>query len=263
MNKQLQILMEIKEILHSMDVEFWLHWGTLLGIYRDNKLIDNDLDIATYANRVSKIKKCKRKFEQKGYTVKFLNNGVLLQNGDISCGIHSFKINRRVLQYKTSVLYIDKILAKYLYYGILRKTNCDSFATKLFYPLYKALGGYYVAYHFPRNFILPLKQIMFENKMFNMPNDINKYLEYLYGAEWNTPIKNEDYPSFVTRRNYNYFKGKWNKIPIVCPKCDTVYMISNPHKKNDNKEPFITVLQKCNCGHILKNEIFVKGPVKV
>lgn len=49
-------LMEITNLLDSLNIKWFLFGGGLLGIYRDNKLIpwDNDLDIAVLAEELEK-----------------------------------------------------------------------------------------------------------------------------------------------------------------------------------------------------------------
>jgi len=44
------VLLKAKDALEEIDVHFWLDFGTLLGVYRDGKLIghDTDVDIAIF-----------------------------------------------------------------------------------------------------------------------------------------------------------------------------------------------------------------------
>jgi len=61
------------KILEEANINYWLSSGTLLGAYRENKIIDddNDWDIDCLANDIDKIMSCREKFEKLGLHVEY------------------------------------------------------------------------------------------------------------------------------------------------------------------------------------------------
>src|SRR5690554_7592113 len=55
-NQAISNLKELDAIFRELGVEYWLSNGTLLGVYRDNKLIDSDAntDISVNVKTISK-----------------------------------------------------------------------------------------------------------------------------------------------------------------------------------------------------------------
>ena len=62
-------LLDIKEIFDSMDIKFWLWFGTFLGAYRDGMLIpwDGDTDLAICVADIYKLLRSEKLFNQKGF----------------------------------------------------------------------------------------------------------------------------------------------------------------------------------------------------
>lgn len=64
-------LLDIKEIFNSYHIQFWLWFGTFLGLYRDGALIpwDEDTDFAIYWPSMYKLRELAPIFEAKGFMV--------------------------------------------------------------------------------------------------------------------------------------------------------------------------------------------------
>ena len=64
-----RMLLDIKQILDSKGIPFWLMMGTFLGVYRGEKLIpwDGDMDLAVYQEDMERIASCEELFVEKGF----------------------------------------------------------------------------------------------------------------------------------------------------------------------------------------------------
>jgi len=250
----IELLTEVKNIFNELEIPFWLNYGTLLGIYRDNKMVDDDLDLATL--HIDKIKENKSKFEEYGFNLQFLYNGVLITRRKEECGIHKYTIDGNVIKNYTATMYTEKYFAHKLFRFMRRKKSL----TTLLHPAFRVLGGTFVTYLIPKDYVLPLKEIEFEGKKFTIPNKIEKYLEYFYGNKWKTPLP--DYPSTVSKTNFRSYKGMWGKASVVCPRCGMLQVVDNPHVRKEFHDPFIKVYITCKCGEVFKEDIFVKGTIR-
>ena len=63
---------QIISILNNNNINYWIDWGTLLGIIRDNKLFDwdHDIDISFYYKDISKVINIFEVLKDFGYTIK-------------------------------------------------------------------------------------------------------------------------------------------------------------------------------------------------
>ncbi len=66
-----KILLDIKEILDSQGIRFWLWFGTFLGAYRDRAVIpwDDDMDLAAYYEDIEGIASLENMFLDKGFEI--------------------------------------------------------------------------------------------------------------------------------------------------------------------------------------------------
>lgn len=150
-NNLMQILLELPYILENR--AWWLDFGTLLGFYRDGKIIDwdSDLDIGVlyedfYKNEIE----IKKRVQEKGfYFTKISNN--------------FYRINFS----STNLLHCDLFLFKNKN-GVL-KTAFDEYFSK-------------------HDEIFPLNKMVILDKEFNVPHDIEYFLKTRYGDSWKTPI---------------------------------------------------------------------------
>lgn len=60
------LLINVTKVFNEENVEYWIDFGTLLGIYREKKIIlyDNDIDICIINLDKDKIKKCQEKLKK-------------------------------------------------------------------------------------------------------------------------------------------------------------------------------------------------------
>jgi len=168
-----ECLTDIHKILSDNNINFFLAFGTLLGQHRNNDFISHDTDI--------------------------------------DFGILSSDFNENMKDY---ILESDKFNSTFRIIGgvedsleytfhHINGTKVDFF---LLYPINKDIKDdyYYCASWFGicdtkkcgyckwGNHIRGFKQIMFKNKLFNVPKNTEEFLEECYGKDWNIP-KQFDY----------------------------------------------------------------------
>ena len=111
-----------------------------------------------------------------------------------------------------------------------------------------------------RIYIIPLKKVTFHNSNFLIPNNVEKFLEQMYGSNWGTPIK--EYPSIITDENCHIFKTRFKKNLVFCPKCKNGHIIDSPHKYGDGKGCVLPVNIKCKkCGNKWEEDVFIRGVI--
>lgn len=144
------MLLDTKRILDSNKVEFWLYAGTFLGIYREGRLLpyDQDMDLMIRYEDGSRLIRCGQQFRQKDF--RFTE-----QDKQITPG---------------SRLYRDE-------------DHIDIF---LFKPegskrVWRAMKLDKVDFEIRR-------RIKFLGKRWRILNNPEKWLSYMYGDNWRTPI---------------------------------------------------------------------------
>jgi len=164
MNKKIALenLVELHEIFKTLNVEYWLSCGTLLGFYRDNDFIghDKDTDVCINIDCLSK------------YLIqKLISAGFLIKHkfGRIHNGFEIAIVKNNV---KTDLFFFYK-KENYWYHSVYANfTKKDS------------LKYDYVFNPFE------LKENKFLNHFFVTPDDIESVLIQQYGTNWKTPNKN-------------------------------------------------------------------------
>lgn len=156
-------LLSVKRIFEKYDVFFWLEYGAILGAIRDGGFIpwDNDLDIAIWGGDAYKLRKARKELKKAGLKIIFFrNNHYIIINEDYKPGDFFFDI--------------------YVY----TLSSCGSFIE---HPKYPKGGGKKI--RLPSHFYDSFSPISFFNEEYNAPSDVEQYLRFLYGDDWETPIK--------------------------------------------------------------------------
>ena len=163
----IKALKEVKHILDSFKITFFLRQGTCLGAVRDNDLLpwDDDVDIGSVLGIHGVIEK------SLGQVVEtFRNHGFLTRLDQMSVSP-----------------YIP--LVKY--------------STRIDWQCYKVVDNYIVQFPFQRNPIslfTELKKITFLGETFYVPNPPEEYLRLKYGGNWKTPKKPGDFEEDVLKQ---------------------------------------------------------------
>lgn len=146
------ILLKTKELLDKYGIQFWLHYGTLLGAIREHGFIPHDYDVDIMTEDYDKLLSVIPNLYKEGLMLIRVEDGLL----------YSFSYEGA---------YID----------IYIKSRAP-------FPLniwcYK-LNGHFV----PKYLMSGLQQIELYGKIFNVPKNPEKLIRFYYGATWRTPIK--------------------------------------------------------------------------
>lgn len=156
------LLINVTETFNEEGIEYWIDFGTLLGIYRDNKIIpyDNDIDICIINFDNDKIKKCQDKLKKKYIKLEDEKSWSAYRCWfDISF-INSYKFGT------FGDIYINKI-SDTEYLG----------ATGINSNISKSLIGT------PQNY-------NWEGHILKVPENIHETLVWRYGKDYMTPKKN-------------------------------------------------------------------------
>jgi len=225
---------------------------------------------------------------KKGFDVKFTPRSVLIEKGDFESGLGFYSLDDDIISFQSPYHYTGFIsrLIRYVFldglmkvkyknllhnestkakvlskaHGFLHMLPCKKTLIGICYWLLKRSGAFCVKHTIPKEYVLPLRDCVFYNITFKIPNDTNNYLSLFYGKEWKTPDPN--FPHKPTLKEYNGFKNTWRKFIVKCPICGTEVVIDNPHKKDDDKGFMIPIEVKCSkCGRYWQEKAFVVGIV--
>lgn len=149
------LLKDITELLEKNGVESYLNWGCLLGVYRDNQFIpwDTDIDITCFWEDRDKVLSLIPEMQKLRCFIPPVEK----------CYPEDFWIIRD--GEKIELNFVESIDDKYIYSPDRSKLAA------------------------PKNYIKPFRHHNFRGKMFNIPNETEKYLTASYGNTWRTPIK--------------------------------------------------------------------------
>tara|TARA_B100000809_G_scaffold241747_1_gene265211 strand:- start:746 stop:1699 length:954 start_codon:yes stop_codon:yes gene_type:complete len=149
-----KLLLEVKEVMGRLGVQFFLRQGTCLGAIRDNAFIpwDDDLDL-----------------------------GVIL-------GVNEFaeqSIEPLLEAFRESGYYVRSGSSDSLIYATLLKDNIR--VDMLFHRVIDKQIYHWPGIWFPITLFNQLKEINFIGETFLVPNPPEEYLRIKYGTDWQTP----------------------------------------------------------------------------
>jgi len=181
-------LKEVKQILESFGITFFLMSGSCLGAIRENGLIpwDDDVDIGS----VYGLHGCKEEslgeivtaFRKEGFITKHLHTGP-----------HDF-------------------------------LPFIKYSAKISWECLHVIDGYVEQYPFlntPVRFYTELKEIDFLGEKFFVPNPPEEYLRLKYGEEWRVPKRHGTYEKDIINQVIDEWTGDWAEMPGNIPKKDT------------------------------------------
>lgn len=217
-------LRELKEILDTLDIKYWLDWGTLLGAVRNGKIIkwDADIDFGIMDNDWEKIVSTLPELEKRGFEF-FLGKLKIHENVfekyinirrygcDIGVEVYQVKGENAVAMSGNPTNVISWILKILCYLSSSTemdwKSRWDSITKvlknclSLFPPKLKKLFSDVVRMMWrrssvrftlivvPKHYFEKLNTIKFYGMTFNIPSDVEDYLKLHYGEDWRTPKK--------------------------------------------------------------------------
>jgi hypothetical protein len=163
-NNAIKALKEVKQILDSFGVTFFLRQGTCLGAIRDNDLLpwDDDVDVGSVI------------------------------------GIHG--VTEKSLDRIVAAFREHGFLARIDRLSVNPYIPLVKYSTRIDWLCYKAVDDYIVHFPFlktPLRLFTALKEITFLEETFLVPNPPEEYLRLKYGEDWKTPKKPGDYEEDV------------------------------------------------------------------
>jgi phosphorylcholine metabolism protein LicD len=173
-DKKVDLFIEATPIIQSIFPQFFLTMGSCLGIVREGRLLpwDDDIDCALLEKDFS--------------TEKFTKLSERLINSGFEVSITQgqwVKLNARK--------YGEKLCLIVLYF--------DRDSNKFIRP----------SFQFPANFFQQFETINAYGLELRVPNPSTEYLEFIYGSDWRTPIKDRSERSLYSGglyRRYTLFK---------------------------------------------------------
>jgi phosphorylcholine metabolism protein LicD len=165
------LLREIVTILDNSNINYCLEGGTLLGIYRENRLLpwDSDLDLSILEDELHKIDQLTTLLKEKKFRVRFR----YFETSDV----HFIKGNLRILK-----------IRKQQFFGLIKSPVCLEIFIKykkddhVFWKVSdKTMGA-------PFQFYKTIKNLLFQGQEYKIPGETEAYLTHKYG-DWKTPVK--------------------------------------------------------------------------
>jgi len=167
----LQLMKDIQETLSECEVitKFFFMFGTLLGAYRDKKLIRNDMDIdvGVYLSTTASVEDFRRYMKMHGYK---LIHYYLIESGDIIQDSYEKK------SIKVDIAYIF-----------------ESDSHDYCYLMYDAEPGKENVLQFQFKKIKRTRMYLFSGLSISIPENPDVYLSDTYGDDWVIPNPNYKY----------------------------------------------------------------------
>ena len=180
-NQNYENLLEVSHLIKN--IEYFIFYGTLLGITRDNNIIKGDDDVDFMVDYNSKKLLLKKMTQLKTFKLnKKVSNKYFIQYIKIKNGIKTFVDFYLYLNNSKNNYIIDK-------HNWLGNINDKRFSL-----------------HFPKKIIFPI----IKDGQFNVPQKPQVTCQYIYGKTWSVPLKkNINYRAeivnnkpFLVRRSY-------------------------------------------------------------
>jgi len=171
----LQILNDVTDILDEYNIKYWLDFGTLLGVIRENRILpwDDDVDISIFEEDVDIVENnvlpLLKKMRYRTYARRLIKDAGPMKEGNV----RSFKVrNNRLIFFKGYVKLDIFVMYRHddsIYWYELKEPHA-----------------------LPQKLVKEFKMIDFNGKKYRVPKDYDSYLTYHYG-DWRTP--NPEYNS--------------------------------------------------------------------
>lgn len=212
-------LKEVKEVLDSHGITFWLDLGTLLGAIREGQFIewDSDIDLGALEADCDKIRQAIPALEKRGYWVHHdkysiykdttYGEGFSILRPDCHIELTAYSVNgeyaiRSGLWGTNPVsrgLY--NLYLTYMTKGIAPRIRKPQVVPRLgkFLPwlarqVYCRLGTIEKGWVIPKEYFIRLDTIEFYKIVFNIPSQAEDYLRLHYGNSWRIPKRDWYYP---------------------------------------------------------------------
>jgi phosphorylcholine metabolism protein LicD len=148
---------EAKKILDQHKIIFWPDCGTLLFIHRDNKLDSHDVDVSIRYKDLRKLLSSLKDFAKENYHIH---------------GLYNYKGRITEVSFRKDGFAVD----------IFVRQRIGDYLVG-----YSKYGDHYIAWGQPYKYFEPMSSINFDGKTYKAPNNVDNYLSYYFGKDWETP----------------------------------------------------------------------------
>ena len=171
-----KLMIDVKNIIENLSIDYWIEGGTLLGAVREQKLIpwDHDIDMGMINHSNDAIKKMIYNLKKKFYvSVKTFNNME---------GVWDLGEYRVIKVYPKKYFFLkdELCLDIFIYY----KGNVPNMKNEV----YKYVVWGKNAFH-KKEFFDNLEKIEFYGESISVPSNYREFLKVKYGDDWETPKK--------------------------------------------------------------------------
>ncbi|MAR15292.1 MAG: hypothetical protein CMG21_02420 [Candidatus Marinimicrobia bacterium] len=171
-----KLMIDVKNIIENLSIDYWIEGGTLLGAIREKKLIpwDHDIDMGMINYSNDAIKKMIHNLKKKFYvSVKTFNNME---------GVWDLGEYRVIKVYPKKYFFLkdELCLDIFIYY----KGNVPNVKNEV----YKYVVWGKNAFH-KKEFFDNLEKIEFYGESISVPSNYREFLKVKYGNDWETPKK--------------------------------------------------------------------------
>ena len=205
---KINALKKVVSILEKYDIDYWLEFGTLLGLVREGRFIEHDSDIDIGVKNLEKIKKLEKEFNKENL---FFYDGWNLKDLDITNDLFCIEFaefKKYNDKYAFNWLVRRNIIAKlantaiYLLKGNphkFGKTSIDTMNKFIFLtnvPFKNLFIRFFTQLDYlfsnKRMMIFPsieTKKVLFLGINVRIPIKAEQHLLLNYGSNWKTPVK--------------------------------------------------------------------------
>lgn len=226
-------LLDVKKVLDKHNLRYWLGFGTLLGALRNKGLIegDNDVDLLFWKDK-KELNKLIGMCENlsKKYRIHYFweKDVIYIYKGDLTISLHFLKHNQekawfyyfhaKNLMEKSLVLFYWSLIAakgnkkkrKLIINTVSRFVNPSLIKmvifTAYFMPFKNKILNYInkhvtkTRWEIPTRFLKRFKKIRLYGSEFNVPQNAEGLVKYMYGPNWRKPDPDwtrEKNPAFI------------------------------------------------------------------
>lgn len=178
-------MFKILDLLNKNNISHYVDHGTLLGIVRDNSLIpwDKDVDIAVFIEDKEKIIRIIDEYLNEFIHPNCIENKwkYRIESENINTNEKEMYLVIEMQIFNDSSFQEDEVALDLMF-----RYRDESI-------IYWGVCGKYLVS--PIDFCIPTKQIIYKDNYINVPNNIEKYLENLYG-NWKITVKEWTYDKY-------------------------------------------------------------------
>ena len=169
-------LIYIANFLAEKKIPYFIFFGTLLGITRDNDIIKNDDDVDIYIN-----------LKDRERVISVLNETYFKIDYNSTENKSDFFLQLTKKFDENNVSYVELYFYEELDHHIVDRWNFRGLGHKKSASIY-----------IPKKILFPIKEIDFKGNLLCVPIDEKAVCEFLYGKNWTVPmIKRKDYRTVI------------------------------------------------------------------